>query len=54
MSDGWKRPDNFTLQREFFAKHGEDHYTREIDRRWRIMGKLIDAGAKIHDGRLAR
>lgn len=55
MSDGWKPPrDNFELQKRFFARFGDDHYTREIDRRWRIMGKLIDAGARIDDGRLAR
>lgn len=56
-SDGWKPPrTNEDLQREFFSKHGDDHYTREIDRRWRIMGKLIAHGAavRIPDGRLAR
>lgn len=54
-SDGWKPPrTDEDLRREFFAKHGDDHYTREIDRRWRILGKLVEKGARVHDGRLAR
>lgn len=55
MAEGWKAPQtNEQVSREFFAKHGDDHYMREIDRRWRILGKLIDHGpaVRIRDGRL--
>lgn len=51
--NGWKAPQNsFDMQQEFFAKHGQDPYTEAIDRRWRRLGKLIDKGARIEDGRL--
>ncbi len=53
--EGWKAPaTDLEVQQEFFAKFGDDSYTREIDRRWRTLGKLIDKGSRIDDGRLAR
>lgn len=54
-SDGWKpfRTDE-DIQRWFFGKHGDDSYTREVDRRWAKLGKLIWKGAKIRDGYLGR
>lgn len=54
-NDGWKAPaTDEQVQREFFSKHGDDSYMREIDRRWRTLGKLIDHGpaVRIRDGRL--
>lgn len=56
-SDGWKPPQtDKDLWQEFSSKHGDDHYTREIHRRWSILGKLVEHGAavRIRDGRLAR
>lgn len=51
--EGWKPPaDSFELQQELFRKHGQDSYTEAIDRRWRRLGKMIEAGARIDDGRL--
>jgi hypothetical protein len=54
MEQGWKRPDYTKLQQDLFAKHGDDSYTREIDRRWRKIGKLIEKGSRIRDGYLGR
>lgn len=52
-SDGWQPPKtDEDIQRWFFAKHGDDSYTRGVDRRWRIMGKLIGKGSRIDEGRL--
>lgn len=53
MKDGWKPPANsFDMQQELFRKHGQDPYTEAIDRRWRRLGKMIESGARIEDGRL--
>lgn len=49
---GWTPPTQLQVQQEFFRKHGRDAYTEAIDRRWRTMGRLIESGAKIRDGRL--
>jgi hypothetical protein len=51
---GWTPPSNYQLREDFFAKHGDDPYAREIDRRWRRIGKLIEKGSKIRDGYLGR
>lgn len=54
-SDGWRPPaTDLEIQREFFGKHGDDAYTREIDRRWRKLGRLVESGARIRDGYLGR
>lgn len=50
--EGWTPPDEARLQRDFFVKHGDDSYTRGIDRKWRTLGRLIKKGARIRDGRL--
>lgn len=49
---GWSGPTQFQVQQEFFRKHGRDANTEAIDRKWRTLGRLIEAGAKIRDGRL--
>jgi len=52
---GWKPPtDYFKLQQDFLAKFGDDPYAREVDRRWRRIGKLIEKGSRIRDGYLGR
>jgi hypothetical protein len=54
-TDGWKAPKtNEDVWREFSGKHGDDSYTRGIDRKWRTLGKLIESGARIRDGYLGR
>lgn len=53
MSEGWKPPkSDEEVWRQFSEKHGDDSYTRGIDRRWRTLRRLIEKGAKIRDGRL--
>jgi hypothetical protein len=54
-NDGWKAPQtDEDVWRWFSAKHGDDHYTREMDQRWRKLGRLIDKGSRIRDGYLGR
>lgn len=51
--EGWKPPANsFDMQMELFRRHGRDNYTEQVDLRWRRLGKLIESGARIDDGRL--
>jgi hypothetical protein len=52
MEQGWKPMSDEELTRWFLNKHGDDAYTREIDRRWRSIGRMIEKGTKIRDGRL--
>lgn len=55
MTDGWKAPETDAQVREqFFAKHGDEPYTRDVDRRWRRIGRLIEKGSRIRDGYLGR
>lgn len=54
VRSGWTRPSQEHVQREFFARHGDDSYTRTIDRKWRTLGKLIEKGSRMHDGYLGR
>lgn len=51
--NGWKPPANsFDMQMELFRRHGRDFYTEQLDRKWRRLGKMIESGARIEDGRL--
>ncbi len=51
--DGWRAPQtDEDVSKEFFAKHGMGADMVTIDRKWRTLGKLIDKGVKIRDGRL--
>lgn len=53
--DGWKAPTTQGQVRdEFFAKHGDDSYTRSVDRYWSRIGRLVEKGSKIRDGMLRR
>lgn len=52
--NGWTAPDQARVSQEFFAKHGRDHYTEEVDRKWRRIGALIERGSRIRDGYLGR
>lgn len=54
-SDGWKAPQtNEDIWLWFRDKHGDDSYTRALDKKWRTMGKLIEKGSRIRDGYLGR
>ena len=40
------------IDREIYAKHGDDHVTRESSRTWKAMTKLVSHGpaVRIPDG----
>jgi hypothetical protein len=50
---GWQPPQTEQDIRDwFFAKHGDDSYTRGLDRKWSRIGRMVEKGARIDDGRL--
>ena len=50
---GWTPPKTERdVQEWFFAKHGDDSYTRDIDAKWSRIGRMVEKGARINDGRL--
>lgn len=52
-ADGWKAPaTDHEVWQWFSAKHGDDSYTRQVDRKWRTLGRLVGKGSRIRDGRL--
>lgn len=55
MAEGWVAPKTDAQVRErFFAKYGDEPYIRDVDRKWRRIGRLIESGARIRDGYLGR